>query len=173
MGPRNGRTFVNLENLPEASRKGTAAVKERSQRLKMNVLPVIREIQSLGVTTLEGIAGKLNERELKAPRGGEWHKTSVSRVLMTLKISERRANIHGLLSPAALRHMYRTAGRIIPGIEEHRRARCLSGIFSGKSPSCRPLSDAQAAGGEQGVRRATRVGFGARCRDTRTPARVR
>ncbi len=130
MGPRNGRTFVNLENLPEASRKGTAAVKERSQRLKMNVLPVIREIQSLGVTTLEGIAGKLTERGLKAPRGGEWHKTSVSRVLMTLKISERRANIHGFLSPAALRHMYRTAGRIIPGIEEHRRARCLSGILA-------------------------------------------
>ena len=90
MGPRNGRTFVNLENLPEASRKGTAAVKERSQRLKMNVLPVIREIQSLGVTTLEGIAGKLNERGLKAPRGGEWHKTSVSRVLMTLNLGKAR-----------------------------------------------------------------------------------
>ena len=79
----NGRTFGNLESLPEASRKGTAAVKERSQRLKMNVLPVIREIQSLGVTTLEGIAAKLNERGLKAPRGGEWHKTSVLRVLKT------------------------------------------------------------------------------------------
>ncbi len=79
----NGRTFGNLESLPEASRLGTAAVKERSQRLKMNALPVIREIQSLGVTTLEGIAAKLNQRGLKAPRGGEWHKTSVSRVLKT------------------------------------------------------------------------------------------
>jgi Recombinase len=47
----------------------------------MNVLPVIREIQTLGVTTLEEIDAKLNERGLKAPRGGEWHKTSVLRVL--------------------------------------------------------------------------------------------
>ena len=65
----NGRTFGNLESLPEASRKGTAAVKERSQRLKMNVLPVIREIQSIGVN---GVGGYRWETERARTESSPW-----------------------------------------------------------------------------------------------------
>jgi hypothetical protein len=36
------------------------------------ILPVIKKIQAAGVATLMGIAGALNARGFKTPRGGEW-----------------------------------------------------------------------------------------------------
>ena len=37
-----------------------------------------------GVTTLAGIAAALNAREMRTPRGGQWHKTSVANLLARL-----------------------------------------------------------------------------------------
>ena len=76
-----GTVLGNRTNLAEASRKGSASNQERAKQWAANVKPVIERIQSAGITTLDGIAKELNARGLKTSRGGEWHKTTVARVL--------------------------------------------------------------------------------------------
>jgi hypothetical protein len=49
--------------------RGAAWSSAAAQR-KDNILPVIKKIQAAGVTTLMGIAGALNARGFKTPRGG-------------------------------------------------------------------------------------------------------
>jgi DNA invertase Pin-like site-specific DNA recombinase len=43
--------------------------------------PFIEAFQSDGITSLGGIAYRLNEHEMLTPRGGKWHKTSVKNLL--------------------------------------------------------------------------------------------
>ena len=76
-----GVVLGNRTNLAEASRKGSASNQERARQWAANVKPVIERIQSAGITTLDGIAKELNARGIKTSRGGEWHKTTVARVL--------------------------------------------------------------------------------------------
>jgi DNA invertase Pin-like site-specific DNA recombinase len=62
--------------------KASARVRgEEARRRASDVIPVIHAIQSGGVTTLAGIAEKLNDRGIPAPRGGNWSPVQVSRVL--------------------------------------------------------------------------------------------
>ena len=46
-----------------------------------NVLPVIRELQRVGATSLRDIADTLNARGMTTARGRAWFATSVSNVL--------------------------------------------------------------------------------------------
>jgi hypothetical protein len=46
-----------------------------------NVLPIIREAQKAGATTVRQIAEALNARGVATARGGQWYATSVSNVL--------------------------------------------------------------------------------------------
>jgi hypothetical protein len=41
-----------------------------------NVLPIIREAQKAGATTLREIAAALNARGVATARGGQWHAVS-------------------------------------------------------------------------------------------------
>jgi hypothetical protein len=41
------------------------------------VLPVVREIQASGATTLRAIAEALNARGIRTARGGAWHSSTV------------------------------------------------------------------------------------------------
>lgn len=54
---------------------------EQAQARRANVLPIVEQIRAAGVTTLAGIAGALNARGVKTPRGGEWSATQVSRII--------------------------------------------------------------------------------------------
>jgi hypothetical protein len=47
--------------------------------------PIIREIQSAGIVSQEGIALELNARGVLATYGGKWHKTTVTRLLHRLE----------------------------------------------------------------------------------------
>jgi DNA invertase Pin-like site-specific DNA recombinase len=76
-----GIQLGNPRNLAEVARTGSAANQERARQRALNVIPVIAQIQAGGVMTLEGIAKELNARNVKTARGGEWHKTSVARVI--------------------------------------------------------------------------------------------
>ena len=76
-----GVRLGNPTNLDEAARLGSAANQERARQWADNIMPVIAQIQATGITTLEGIAKELNARNMKTSRGGEWHRTSVMRVL--------------------------------------------------------------------------------------------
>jgi DNA invertase Pin-like site-specific DNA recombinase len=67
--------------LPEARKKAVKAVKAEADRYAANVLPIIREAQKAGATTLREIAQALNARGIATARGGQWHATSVKNVL--------------------------------------------------------------------------------------------
>ena len=67
--------------LAEARERATATNKALAEAYAANVLPVIREIQRAGVTSLHHIADALNARGITTPRGGQWYAKSVSNVL--------------------------------------------------------------------------------------------
>lgn len=70
--------------LLRASKGNTAAVsaiKLKADKHAMNLHPVIQALKEQGITSLGGIAKALNERGMLTPRGGTWHKTSVSNLL--------------------------------------------------------------------------------------------
>ena len=58
-----------------------ASIKAEVDRRAANVLPIIREAQKAGATTLRQIAEALNARGVATARGGQWHAMSVSNVL--------------------------------------------------------------------------------------------
>lgn len=81
---RQGVRLGNPRNLPQAQATGRAIQHERADSRAANVMPVIREMQALGVNTLAGIADALNKRGIPAARGGAWHPASVGRVINRL-----------------------------------------------------------------------------------------
>jgi DNA invertase Pin-like site-specific DNA recombinase len=62
----------------QAARARTAMARERAGQ----VLPMIRELQAAGITSLAGIARELSKRGVPTPRGaGTWQAVQVARVL--------------------------------------------------------------------------------------------
>lgn len=64
-----------------ARKSAVEAVTAGAERFAANVLPIIREAQKAGATTLREIAAALNARGIATARGGQWHATSVSNIL--------------------------------------------------------------------------------------------
>jgi len=76
-----GGRRVSKERLAEI---GNAAREARSARVSTQraaLRPLIAEIKKEGASTLREIASALNERQIDAPRGGEWSAVQVQRVL--------------------------------------------------------------------------------------------
>ncbi|NYZ11189.1 recombinase family protein [Azospirillum sp. RWY-5-1] len=67
--------------LGEARSAAVGALKADANRMAANVLPIVREIQAAGATSLRDIATALNARGVKAARGGAWNASSVRNVL--------------------------------------------------------------------------------------------
>jgi DNA invertase Pin-like site-specific DNA recombinase len=65
----------------EASTLGAAANKANANRFSANIIPIIREIQASGVTTLRGVARALNARGVPSARGAPWSEVAVSNIL--------------------------------------------------------------------------------------------
>lgn len=76
-----GAKLGNPRNLAEAARLGAAANAKAAQESTANVLPIVREIQAAGITSLRAIADALNARRVPTARGGAWHAAGVARVL--------------------------------------------------------------------------------------------
>jgi DNA invertase Pin-like site-specific DNA recombinase len=76
-----GVLLGNRTNLAEACAKGTAANKKAADTFAANVLPVVRQLQAMGVTDLRGVATALNERGVRTARGGAWHNSTVRNLL--------------------------------------------------------------------------------------------
>jgi DNA invertase Pin-like site-specific DNA recombinase len=74
---------VTLGNprLHVARKSAAQAVKTEADRYAANVLPIIREAQKAGASTLRQIAEALNARGVSTARGGQWHAQSVANVL--------------------------------------------------------------------------------------------
>jgi DNA invertase Pin-like site-specific DNA recombinase len=67
-----GALLGNRTNLAEASAKGQQAQREAANVYAANILPVVREIQAAGATTLRAIAAELVRRGVRTARGGSW-----------------------------------------------------------------------------------------------------
>jgi DNA invertase Pin-like site-specific DNA recombinase len=64
-----------------AARKGVSVRLRQADIFAANVLPIVRDIEAAGITTLMGIAEALNARGIRTARGGRWHATTVKNVL--------------------------------------------------------------------------------------------
>lgn len=76
-----GVQLGNRTNLAEARTLGTLANAGAADRFATNVRPVVDAIRDAGVTTAAGIAQALNDRGVHTARGGDWHATTVRRLL--------------------------------------------------------------------------------------------
>ena len=64
--------------------KAHAANRAAANQFAANILPIIREIQTAGQTTLREIAASLNARGVRTVRGGQWGASSVRNLLIRL-----------------------------------------------------------------------------------------
>jgi hypothetical protein len=70
---------------PAARRASAEARQARADARAAELAPVIAELQSAGVMTLEGIAAALDERGIPTPSGHRhWHAMQVARLLKRL-----------------------------------------------------------------------------------------
>jgi DNA invertase Pin-like site-specific DNA recombinase len=74
-------TKLGNPDLAKAAKRGVAAVKADAKRFAANVLPIIREIERSGFTSANAIAAKLNERNVRTARGGQWTHVQVGKIL--------------------------------------------------------------------------------------------
>lgn len=64
-----------------ARKTAAGVVTASAYRFAANVIPLIREAQKAGATSLRDIAAALNSRGIATARGGRWHAKSVSNIL--------------------------------------------------------------------------------------------
>jgi DNA invertase Pin-like site-specific DNA recombinase len=67
--------------LAQARESAVAAIRAGADQHAANVLPIIKEAQKAGATTLRAVAEALNARGISTARGGTWHAMSVKNVL--------------------------------------------------------------------------------------------
>jgi DNA invertase Pin-like site-specific DNA recombinase len=74
---------VRLGNpsIAKAQAAGVDRVKTEADRFAANVMPVIREAQRAGASSLRAIADVLNARGVRTARGGKWAATQVRDIL--------------------------------------------------------------------------------------------
>jgi DNA invertase Pin-like site-specific DNA recombinase len=74
---------VRLGNpkIADAQAIGSARVKADADRFAANVLPLIREAQRAGASSLRAVAEALNARGVRTARGGKWAATQVRDIL--------------------------------------------------------------------------------------------
>jgi DNA invertase Pin-like site-specific DNA recombinase len=76
-----GGRRVSAERFREIGAAARKVFSAQAAKRRVQVLPVIAEIQAQGITTLRTIAAELNARMVDAPRGGQWSAVQVQRVL--------------------------------------------------------------------------------------------
>ena len=69
-------------NAQHVSELGATAIRAEADRYAANVLPIIRQLQASGFTTLRAITAELNVRGVRTARGGAWYSTTVRNLLL-------------------------------------------------------------------------------------------
>lgn len=88
-----GTTLGGFKGYSPSEEDRTKALQARWDKAMAQVAllaPKIEELQRAGVTSLSGIAKALNEQGITTDRGGQWHPTSVARLLEKLENSNTR-----------------------------------------------------------------------------------
>ena len=75
-----GRCSATGPIWPRPRHWGTAN-RRNADAFAANVLPIVRQIQTAGVTGLADIAKVLNDRGIRTARGGAWHNSTVRNLL--------------------------------------------------------------------------------------------
>ena len=76
-----GVKLGNPTNLGHAQTLGAKANAAGADAFAANVVPIVRQIQASGATSVRAIAEALNRRGIKTARGGEWHGSTVRNLL--------------------------------------------------------------------------------------------
>jgi DNA invertase Pin-like site-specific DNA recombinase len=83
LGNPNGARALRGKQTGNA--QAVAAVKANAERRAGNLMAIVNDIRSQGLTSVRVIATELNERGVLTPRGGTWHPTSTARLLSRLQ----------------------------------------------------------------------------------------
>jgi DNA invertase Pin-like site-specific DNA recombinase len=83
LGNPNGARALRGKQTGNA--QAVAAVKANAERRAGNLIAIVNDIRSQGLTSVRAIAAELNARGVLTPRGGEWHPTSAARLLSRLQ----------------------------------------------------------------------------------------
>lgn len=84
---RRGKVLGNPNGAAALHRAGkgniaaVATIKAKADEHAKDRISVIESLKAEGIVSLGAIAAALNERSIKTPRGGTWHKTSVKNLL--------------------------------------------------------------------------------------------
>lgn len=78
----SGGLLGNRVNLREAQLAGAAANKCAAVQFASNILPIVRELQTEGVTGVSEIARILEARKVPTARGGKWSSVQVARLFL-------------------------------------------------------------------------------------------
>lgn len=76
-----GTLLGNRLNIEVAQSNSRKVRSKTAADFVLNSIPIIKQIQATGLTSLTAIAGALNARGIRSARGGEWQPTQVKRVL--------------------------------------------------------------------------------------------
>lgn len=87
LGNPNGAAALRRAN--KGNTDAVAAIKSGADEHAKNLEPVLEGLKAEGITSLGAIAKALNERGMLTPRGGQWHKTSVSNLVARMPSYER------------------------------------------------------------------------------------
>lgn len=77
----NGTSLGNPSNAAEAASRGRAVSVAQANRFAASVLPLIENLQCIGITSYRGIAQALNNRGVRTARGGQWQVSNVRNVM--------------------------------------------------------------------------------------------
>jgi DNA invertase Pin-like site-specific DNA recombinase len=80
-GTRLGGRRVSAERFAEIGLAARLARTADAEKRAADLLPLIESIKAEGATSLRQIAARLNERNIPAPRGGEWGAVQIRRAL--------------------------------------------------------------------------------------------
>lgn len=78
---QNGTRLGNPTNCAEAASKGRATSIDEADRFAGKTLPIIRNIQTAGITSFRAIARELNARGIRTARGGQWQVSNVRNLI--------------------------------------------------------------------------------------------
>lgn len=70
-----------LRKARKGNRAAVTVIKEKADLHAASLKPDIESLKAEGVTSLGALAAALNKRGILTPRGGRWHKTSVSNLI--------------------------------------------------------------------------------------------
>jgi len=63
------------------NKQAVAAVKANADRRATSLASIVDDLRAKGTTSVRAIATELNAQGIMTPRGGQWHSTSVHRLL--------------------------------------------------------------------------------------------